>query len=102
MERQEGVTTQVKMRIGQKVTQAILVGTDFLPYFTGEIIDAPVSLEADRGCRTKITVKVDGEVTKLWQNWSSGLHRQTCYGDITRELSYFCKLNQIKMVNEAV
>ena len=102
MERQEGVVTQVKMRIGQKVTQAILIGTDFLPYFTGEIIETPVSLEADRGCRTKITVKVNGEVTKLWQNWSNGLHRQTCYGDITKELSYFSRFKQIKMVNEAV
>ena len=49
MERQEGVVPQVEMRSGQKVTQAILVGTDRLPYFTGEIIDAPVSLQDDRG-----------------------------------------------------
>jgi L-arabinose isomerase len=102
MERQEGVVTQVKMHIGKKVTQAILVGTDYLPYFTGEIVDTPVSLEDDRGCRTKITVKVDGDVTKLWQNWSHGLHRQTCYGDITKELAYFCRFKDIKMVNKAV
>ncbi len=102
MERQEGVVPQVKMRIGQKVTQAKLVGTDFLPYFTGEIIDAPVSLRDDRGCRTKITVKVDGDAEKLWKNWSSGLHRVTCYGDITKELRMFCRFEAIKMVNEAV
>ena len=99
MERREGVVPQVFMRIGQKVTQAKLVGTDFLPYFTGEIIEAP---DIDRGCRTKITVKVDGDVEKLWKNWSSGLHRQTCYGDITKELGSFCKYKEIKMVNEAV
>jgi len=102
MERQQGVVPQVEMRIGQKVTQAKLVGTDFLPYFTGEIIDAPVSLEHDRGCRTKITVKVDGDAEKLWKNWSSGLHRVTCYGDITKELGFFCRFKEIKMVNEAV
>ena len=102
MERQEGVVIQAKMRIGQKVTQALLIGTDFLPYFTGEITGAPVSLENDRGCRTKIRVKVDGNVTKLWKNWSNGLHRQTCYGDITKELAYFCKFKEINMVNEAV
>lgn len=102
MERREGVVPQVEMRIGQKVTQAILLGTDFLPYFVGEIIDTPVALEDDRGCRTKITVKVDGDVTKLWQNWSNGLHRQTCYGDITKELGMFCKFKDIRMVNEAV
>jgi len=99
MERREGVTPQVFMQIGRKVTQAKLVGTDFMPYFTGEIIDAP---DVDRGCRTKITVKVDGDIEKLWKNWTSGLHRQTCYGDITKELGSFCKYKEIKMVNEAV
>jgi hypothetical protein len=102
MERQEGVVPQVEMRIGQKVTQAILIGTDLLLFFTGEIIDTPVSLEHDRGCRTKITVKVDGDVKKLWRNWSHGLHRQTCYGDITKELAHFCRYKEIEMVNEAV
>jgi len=102
MERREGVVPQVKMRIGQKVTQAKLIGTDLLLYFTGEIIDAPVSLEHDRGCRTKITVKVDEDVTKLWKNWSHGLHRQTCYGDITEDLARFCRFQEIEMVNEAV
>ena len=102
MERQEGVVPQVEMRIGQEVTQAILIGTDLLLYFTGEIVDAPVSLEDDRGCRTKITVRVNGDAEKLWKNWSHGLHRQTCYGDITKELAHFCRFKEIKMVNEAV
>jgi len=101
MERQEGVVPQVEMRVGQKVTQAILVGSDFLPYFTGEIVGAPVGTDVDRGCRTKIVVKVDGDVTRLWKNWSSGLHRQTCYGDITKELQMFCRFTDIRMVNEA-
>jgi hypothetical protein len=102
MERQEGVVPQVKMRIGQKVTQAILIDTDLLLFFTGEIIDTPVSLKHDRGCRTKIKVKVDGDAEKLWRNWSHGLHRQTCYGNITKELAHFCRFKAIKMVNEAV
>ena len=101
MERQEGVVTQVEMRIGQKVTQAILVGSNHLPYFTGEIIDTPISLQDDRGCRTKITVRVEGNVTNLWRNWTDGLHRQTCYGDITQELAYFCRFKEIEMVNQA-
>jgi len=101
MERTEGVVTQVKMRIGQKVTQAKLIGTDLLLYFTGEIIETPVTLKDDRGCRTKITVKVDGDAEKLWENWSHGLHRVTCYGDITEDLENFCRFKNIKMVNEA-
>jgi len=98
MERQEGVVPQVKMRVGTKATQALLVGTDVLLYFTGEIVDAP---DLDRGCRTKITVKVDGDAEKLWKNWSQGLHRVTCYGDISKDLQRFCRFAKIKMVNEA-
>ncbi len=98
MERQEGVVPQVKMRVGQKVTQAKLVGTDLLPYFVGQIIEAP---EVDRGCRTKITVKVDGSAEKLWKSWSHGLHRVTCYGDVTKELEHFCRFKAIEMKNEA-
>jgi hypothetical protein len=102
MERREGAVPQVKMRIGQKVTQARLIGTELLLYFTGETIDTPVSLEFDRGCRTKITVKVNGDIEKLWKNWSHGLHRVTCYGDITKELKHFCRFKEIEMVDEAV
>jgi hypothetical protein len=101
MERQEGVVPQVKMRLGQRVTEAVLIGTDQLRYFTGSILETPVALSDDRGCRTKITVKVDGSAEKLWQNWTSGLHRQTCYGDITKELGYFCRFKDIRMINEA-
>jgi hypothetical protein len=101
MERQEGVVPQVQMRLGEKVTQAILIGKDLLQYFTGEIVAAPVGLEADRGCRTKIEVKIDGSATNLWRNWANGLHRQTCYGDITPDLARFCRFKEIKMINEA-
>ncbi|UCG28458.1 MAG: hypothetical protein JSV24_03605, partial [Bacteroidales bacterium] len=102
MERQEGVVAQVKMRTGQKITQAKLVETDIMPYFTGEIAGTPVALEDDRGCRTKISVRVDGSVTKLWKNWAHGLHRVSCYGDLTRDLERFCRFKEIMLVNEAV
>jgi L-fucose isomerase-like protein len=98
MERQEGVVPQVRMRIGQKVTQALLVGTEKVIFFTGEIIETP---DIDRGCRTKITVKVDGDLEKLWQNWAHGLHRVTCYGDLTPHLKRFCRFKGIELVNEA-
>ena len=101
MERQQGCVPQVQMRVGQKVTQAILIGTDLIQYFTGEIIATPVGVEVDRGCRTKIEVKVDGSATNLWRNWANGLHRQTCYGDVTQDLAHFCRFKKIKMINEA-
>jgi hypothetical protein len=99
MERREGAVPQVRMRVGQKVTQAVLMGTSTLLYFTGQIVDTP---ETDRGCRTKIMVKVDGDAEKLWKQWSNGIHRVTCYGDITKEIRHFCKFKQIEMTNEAV
>lgn len=101
MERQEGVVPQVKMRVGQKVTQALLIDKDLMHYFTGEIVDAPVGLEHDRGCRTKIAVNVEGDLSKLWRNWSHGLHRQTVYGDITQELQFFSKFKDIDLIDEA-
>ncbi len=99
MERQEGCVPQVRMRVGQRVTQAILVGTDQMQYFTGRIVDAPFF---NRGCRTKINVRIDGDPVKLWRNWSHGLHRVTCYGDLVRDLERFCRFQGLKLVNEAV
>jgi hypothetical protein len=101
MERQEGVVPQVEMRVGQRVTQATLVGTDTMRYFTGTVIAAPVRLEDDRGCRTKIEVQVDGDITRLWRNWTSGLHRDTVYGDIRRELGFFARFKEIGLIDEA-
>jgi hypothetical protein len=98
MERQEGCVPQVFMRVKQPVTQAILDGTDLLRYFTGQVIEVP---DAERGCRTKITVRIDGSPERLWQNWSNGLHRVTVYGNIKEDLERFCRFKGIKMVDEA-
>jgi hypothetical protein len=98
MERQEGCVPQVRMRQGQKVTQLRLIETDSVFYFTGDIIQTP---DTDRGCRTQITVRIDGDAEKLWQNWSRGLHRSTVYGDITADLKRFCRFKDLKLINEA-
>ncbi len=98
MERQEGCVPQVQMRVGQKVTQAVFVGANKIQYFTGQIIESP---DTERGCRTKMTVKVDGNIEKLWQNWSHGLHRVTCYGDVTPDLKRLCRFKAVELINEA-
>ncbi len=98
MERQEGCVPQVRMRVGQRVTQLITVGVDTIRYFTGTVIEAP---DVDRGCRTKITVKVDGDAEKLWLNWTAGLHRQTVYGDIRKDLERLCRMKGIALIDEA-
>jgi hypothetical protein len=97
MERQEGAVQQVFMPVGPKVTQAIFIGTEKLLYFTGDVIAAP---DTEKGCRSKIDVRVDGSIEKLWQNWSQGLHRVTCYGDLVPDLQRFCRYKNIEMVNE--
>ena len=99
MERQEGCVPQVFMRCGEPVTQAICIDTKEVRYFTGKIIDAP---DTERGCRTQINVRIDGDPRKLWENWSHGLHRVTCYGRIEEDLRRFCRFQDIKLVNEAV
>jgi len=99
MERREGAVPQVKMRTGEKVTIAVLPDTSKILYFTGQITDTP---ETDRGCRTKITVKVDGSAEQLWKNWADGIHRVACYGDLTKSLEHFCRFQQIDLINEGV
>ncbi|MBP7936570.1 MAG: hypothetical protein KA354_18165 [Phycisphaerae bacterium] len=55
---------------------------------TGKIVDVP---DVDRGCRTKITVKVR-DARKMFEGWSHGLHRVIFYGNHladTRRLARF-------------
>ncbi len=96
-ERQEGVTPQVKLPVGLKATQAKLIDARLMLYFTGLVTDSP---DCERGCRDKLTIRIDGDGEKLWRNWSQGLHRVTCYGDIHKDLERFCRLTQVKLVNE--
>jgi len=98
MERQEGAVPQVRMRVGQRITSAMLDGMSTLSYFTGEITETP---ETERGCRTKIRVKLDGSAENLWKNWVGEIHRVACYGDLVKDLEHFCRFKQIAMVGEA-
>lgn len=99
MEREEGCVPQVTMRTGQAVTQAIFADMSNLRYFTGTITGAP---DTERGCRTKIAVQVDGNAEKLWQNWTAGIHRVSCYGQLSTDLARFCRFADLTLINEAV
>jgi len=98
MERQEGAVPQIFMKAGNSVTQARIVGVEKILCFTGQIIAAP---DIDRGCRTKITVRVDGDVESLWKNWSHGLHRVTCLGNIRKGIERFCGFKNLEFIDEA-
>jgi hypothetical protein len=100
MERREGVVPQVRMSVGRRVTAGILdEASTTLRFFTGLITDTP---QPERGCRSQIAVRLDGGAEKLWRNWTSGIHRVACYGDVAKDLEYFCRFKGIELVNEAL
>ena len=96
LEDNRGVSLQVRMPVKKKVTMARLIGTDILLYSTGDAIDSPF---VERGCRSKLVVKVDN-IEKFLSNWSSGLHRVIFYGDHTRDVMRFCNFMKIKILRE--
>lgn len=96
LEDARGASLMVKLPVGQKVTMARLVGTDKLLFSTGDAVDSPF---VERGCRTKLTVKVNN-LDSFLENWSTGLHRVIFYGDHTRDVRRYCRFAQLKLVNE--
>jgi hypothetical protein len=96
MEDDKGAVVQVKMRVGQKITMAKLVGTDMMLLSTGEIIETP---DSDRGCRTQITTRVK-DPRKLLEQYRHGLHRVIFYGDHTSDVERLSKFLKFKIVYE--
>ena len=93
-----GVSLQVKMPIGGKVSMARLIGTDTMLFSTGDAVDSPM---VERGCRSKLTMRVNNP-ERFLENWSCGLHRVIFYGDHTRDLSRYCRFMKIRMLQEGV
>jgi hypothetical protein len=91
-----GASLMVKLPVGRKVSMARLLDTDKMLFSTGDAVDSPF---VDRGCRTKLTVKVEN-IDSFLENWSSGLHRVIFYGDHTRDLQRYCRFAQIRLVRE--
>jgi hypothetical protein len=91
-----GASLMVKMPIGRKVSMARLLGTDKMLFSTGDAVDSPF---VERGCRTKLTMKVEN-ISKFLENWSSGLHRVVFYGDHTRDLQSYCRFAGIRLLLE--
>ena len=107
-----GAVTEVRYRIGQKVTFTKLVHLDTLLMFTGKIIEVPkVPKGQERGCRTEIVAEVK-DADKLLDNWGGGalgasakdyyasLHRVAYYGDHTRAIRHLAHLIGMKVVEE--
>ncbi len=91
-----GASLMVKLPVGRKVSMTRLLGTDKMLFSTRDAVDSPF---VDRGCRTKLTVKVEN-IDKFMENWPSGLHRVIFYGDHPVDLQRYCRFAQICLLHE--
>ncbi len=98
LEDNAGASLMVKMPIGRKLTMARLIGTDLMLFSTGDAVDSPM---VERGCRTKLTMRVEN-IDRFLHDWSCGLHRVVFYGDHTRDVQRFCRLKGIRLLREGV
>jgi L-fucose isomerase-like protein len=98
LEDNRGVSLQVKMPLGRKLSMARLIGTDIMLFSTGEAVDSPF---VERGCRSKVSMKVEN-IDRFLENWSCGLHRVIFYGDHSRDIKSYCRFAQIRLLHEGV
>jgi hypothetical protein len=96
LEDNRSAVLQVKLPVGHKVSMAKLVGDDLMLFSTGDAIDSPL---VDRGCRTKVAVRVE-RPERFMEGWSCGLHRVIFYGDHTRDLERFCRFAGVRLHRE--
>jgi hypothetical protein len=115
LEDNKGASLQVKMRVGQEITMAKLVGSNARagkPYLaatpaeslgastmllsTGKIIGVP---DVDRGCRTKISTRVR-DARKMLEGWTHGLHRVIFYGNHVADTKRLASYLDIDVVEE--
>jgi len=96
LEDDKGAVLQVRMRIGQTITMAKLVGGEMMLISTGKITDTPA---VERGCRTKITTEV-ADARKILEGYGYGLHRVIFYGDHVRDIKRLSRFMPIQVVEE--
>lgn len=105
-----GASAEVAMRVGQKITCAKVINDGAILTSTGKIIEGKVPDFDDCGCRTQITVEVDGSAEKMLENFSKDithardmrtlLHRVVFYGDHTRMVHHLSHLMGLKVIPE--
>jgi L-fucose isomerase-like protein len=92
----KGAALQVKMKLGQKITMAKLVGLDKMLISTGEIVG---NAERPDLCRTHFTVKVEN-ARKMLDTWSYGDHRVIFYGDYVEDVGIIGKFLKFELFRE--
>jgi hypothetical protein len=97
LEDDKGAVLQVRMRVGQMITMAKLVGGETMLISTAKITDTPA---VERGCRTKITTQV-ADARKILEGYGYGLHRVIFYDDHVRDIKRLSRfLPALKVVEE--
>lgn len=97
-EGQRGACLQVKMRVGQEITMAKLVGDDTMLISPGTITEVP---DVDRACRTKCTTRVEN-ARKIADNWHYGLHRVIFYDNHVDDIERLSRFLGFKVLHEGV
>jgi hypothetical protein len=70
-------------------------------FFSFSCPSRPQSVTGFRALDRRFKIKVAGSIEKLWQTYSHGLHRVTCYGDVPPDLKRLCRFKDIELANEA-
>jgi L-fucose isomerase-like protein len=91
------LVVRVKMAENTKIT-ITQISPDFTKLYisVAEIASSPV---VDLACRTKIKVRVENVVTRMW-NFKPPLHRVVAYGDWSRELAMLAKYMGLEVVED--
>jgi len=104
----KSVSLEVKFdKVGAIMTVANLItdtdGRDKIVVSTGEVLGNP---EINRGCRTKIELKVK-DAERMLKTWPGGervscfgLHRVLVYGDWSKEIKELAKLLNLEVIEE--
>jgi L-fucose isomerase-like protein len=96
LETNEGAVLQVLMPVNEPVTVARLDGPSRMLITTGLVTG---TVDADRGCRSKIRTRV-ADAEAWLNNYSAGLHRVVFYGNHLKDIQRMGKLMGFQVANE--
>ncbi|HDI74780.1 MAG: hypothetical protein DRJ52_02120 [Thermoprotei archaeon] len=99
-EDRSGVSVQVLMPLGEKVTTVKLnLRERTMSIHSGKIV---ANVEEEKACRTKVAVETDAyNILENWNMYSNfGWHRVTVVGDYRREFINIARLLRLKVIEE--
>ncbi|MDZ7766538.1 MAG: hypothetical protein U5K00_19290 [Melioribacteraceae bacterium] len=94
---ESGLSTAIRGELKKSVVTIMRIGNGFdrIVAVTGKIIDS--DMQEENLCRTQAVVEIDGDVNK-WIETAMGNHQVIVYGNIIRELEYFCDFSGVELI----